>query len=269
MPTVGPYVFSATDASRTFSNLGMWWDHLTAGIDASAATPIGERLASTLAAGLGAAFAPGSDLSDALGDLGRAAALHVSGRENEPHAVALLAEAWHSMRSAMTALRESGAICTTGSGTVARINVSDGGVPKRAVNHAEIGFRGVAGDRQGSRQHHGRPWQALCLWSSEVIDEFARQGHPLAPGCAGENLTVASIDWSTMRPGMLLRIGTVLAETSSWAIPCRHNAQWFTDGDFNRMSHERGPVARIYATVIEPGEVQTGDAVHVVASTNP
>lgn len=269
MPAVGPYVFSATDASRTFSNLGMWWDHLTAGIDSSTATPHGERLANTLAATVGTNVDAGTNLADALGDLGRATAARVAGNEDAPEAVSLLAEAWNSMRSAMTALRESGAICTAGAGSVARINVSNGGVPKLAVAQAEVGYRGLVGDRQGARQHHGRPWQALCLWSSEVINRFAHEGHPIAPGSAGENLTLASLDWSLVRPGMLLRIGTVLAETSSWAIPCRHNAQWFTDGEFNRMSHDRGPVARIYATVIEPGTVTSGDAVVVLGEPQP
>jgi len=268
MPTVGPYVFSATDASRTFSNLGMWWDHLSAGIDAAPATHHGERLAGALAAAVDASFVAGTNLCDSLGTLGRATAAHIAGNEDTPEAVALLTDVWNSLRNAMATLRESGAICTEGSGSVARINVSNGGVPKLAVQRADVGFRGVIGDRQGSRQHHGRPWQALCLWSHEVISGFARDGHPIAPGCAGENLTVSSLDWSAVRPGMLLRIGTALAETSSWAIPCRHNAQWFTDGDFNRMSHERGPIARVYATVLEPGVVHTGDPVIVIGHQN-
>lgn len=163
----------------------------------------------------------------------------------------------------MATLRATGTVPTNGTGRVDRINTSRGGVPKQAVDGAEVSFGGIVGDRQGSRQHHGRPWQALSLWSSEVIEAFRSRGNPIEAGCAGENLTVSGLDWSAMRPGMLLRIGTVLAETSSWAIPCRHNAQWFADGDFRQMSHERGPVSRIYATVIEPGSVRTGDQVTV------
>jgi MOSC domain-containing protein YiiM len=68
---------------------------------------------------------------------------------------------------------------------------SDGGVPKHSTDHVTVGFRGVDGDRQATRAHHGSPWQALCLWSREVIDALVAEGHPIAPGAAGENVTIA------------------------------------------------------------------------------
>lgn len=265
MPRLDRYCFSETDVSKTFSNLGMWWDHLTGDIDATAAHVHGSLLSQSLADALGTEGLPTDDLGQRLTDLGRAAAARFAGNESSAEAVAALGVLWNAMRDAMASLRRAGAVSTSGHGTVARINVSGGGVPKSAVDHAEVNLGGLVGDRQRSRQHHGRPWQALCLWSAEVIDAFARDGHPIAPGSAGENLTLSGLDWSTVRPGVLLRVGTVLAEASAWAIPCRHNAQWFTDGDFNRMSHVRGPVARVYATVIESGSIHTGDAVRIVA----
>ena len=87
--------------------------------------------------------------------------------------------------------------------------------------------------------------------------------HPITTGSAGENLSLTGVRWADVRPGVRMRIGTVLAEMTAWAIPCRHNARWFSDGDFNHMSHERGPVSRIYATVIEPGGIATGDRVEL------
>jgi MOSC domain-containing protein YiiM len=39
-------------------------------------------------------------------------------------------------------------------------------------------------------------WQALCLWSADVIGEFARAGHAIRPGAAGENIIVTGIDWA-------------------------------------------------------------------------
>ena len=40
--------------------------------------------------------------------------------------------------------------------------------------------------------------------------------------------------------------------------------QWFSDGDFNRMDHERHPGwSRAYAWVREPGTIRSGDAVIV------
>jgi MOSC domain-containing protein YiiM len=163
--------------------------------------------------------------------------------------------------AAGAALRTSGALPVQGSGRVAQLNASGGGVPKTPIEAADVDFSGVVGDRQGNRTHHGRPWQALCLWSSEVIAAFAAQGHPLTAGAAGENITTEGLDWRTMRAGLRLRIGTVLAETTTWAVPCTHNARWFANGDFDLMHHENGAVSRIYAFVVEPGRITTGDAI--------
>jgi hypothetical protein len=41
-------------------------------------------------------------------------------------------------------------------GTVKGLFVSEGGVPKLPVEVAVVGYRGVDGDRQATRQHHGR-----------------------------------------------------------------------------------------------------------------
>ena len=101
--------------------------------------------------------------------------------------------------------------------------------------------RGLVGDRQTNRKHHGRQFQALCLWSAEVIDELAGLGHPIGPGSAGENLTITGLDWAALRPGTRLRIGSTLAEISFVAVPCAKQTRWFSDGDFNHISHERNP----------------------------
>ncbi|MEO7428071.1 MAG: MOSC domain-containing protein, partial [Acidimicrobiales bacterium] len=157
-----------------------------------------------------------------------------------------------------------GAGAPTQLGSVAQLNVSDGGVPKTPVPSVEVGQRGLALDRQADRHHHGRPLQALSLWSSEVIDALRAEGHPIGPGLAGENVTLTGVDWSTIRPGVRLRIGEVLAEISAYATPCMKNADWFLDRDVNRMHQDRHPGwSRVYAWVREPGTIRTGDQVVV------
>ena len=152
----------------------------------------------------------------------------------------------------------------TGQGTVVGLFISDGGVPKRAVDTTLIGFRGAVGDRQKHRQHHGRPFQALCLWSTEVIEGLQAEGHPIGPGNAGENITVHGVEWATIRPGVRLQVGEVLAEVSSYADPCSFNAQWFSDRKFSRIDEERYPGwGRIYAWVVRPGSIGVGDTVVV------
>lgn len=88
-----------------------------------------------------------------------------------------------------------------GAGRVHQINVSPGGVPKLPVPEAEVMLQGLAGDRQRNRRIHGGPRRALCLYSLEVIDLLRAEGHPIAPGTAGENITISGVDWSDLRPG--------------------------------------------------------------------
>lgn len=150
----------------------------------------------------------------------------------------------------------------TGTGTVAGLFTGSGGVPKHRVEAVEVGLRGVVGDRQAHRQHHGRPFQALCLWSTEVIAALQQEGHPIVAGNAGENVTIDGLEWKSVRPGLLLQLGEVVAEVSSYADPCSFNARWFSDGRFSRIDEDRYPGwGRIYAWVLRPGAIRSGDTV--------
>ena len=65
--------------------------------------------------------------------------------------------------------------------------------------------------------------------------------------------------------GTVISIGAdVTIELSAYATPCAKNAAWFVDRDFRRMLHDTNPGwSRIYATVLEPGRIRTGDQVVV------
>lgn len=170
-------------------------------------------------------------------------------------------DALHAAWPELLAARDDRLLPARASGRVARLSRSGGGVPKLAADAVTVGFRGVEGDRQATRAHHGRPWQALCLWSSEVIDLLVADGHPIAPGSAGENVTIHGLQWPDVTPGVRLRIGEVLCQVSAYAVPCKQNARWFADGRFQRIHHSNGPVSRVYATVFEPGTIRSDDTV--------
>jgi MOSC domain-containing protein YiiM len=173
-------------------------------------------------------------------------------------------DATHHLSDVGRGIHLLGAGAPTQEGTVAQLNLSAGGVPKKPAEVAEVGDRGLVGDRQADRRHHGRPLQALCLWSVDVIDALRAEGHPIEPGLAGENVTIAGIDWATIQPGTQLLIGDVLAEISAWSTPCVKNAAWFVDRDFGRIDHDRHPGwSRAYAWVREPGTIRHGDRVIV------
>ena len=178
--------------------------------------------------------------------------------------------AWRLLADAGRLRHVMGAGAPTQSGVVVQVSTSPGGVPKLPVASAPVTWRGLGGDKQANRKHHGRPWQALCLWSAEVVDALAAEGHPIGYGSAGENLTLRGLDWRSIRPGVRLLVGTALVETTPYAIPCVKNAHWFSDGRFRRMAHEVAPGAsRIYARVLVEGTVAAGDAVVVEPSALP
>lgn len=156
-------------------------------------------------------------------------------------------------------------------GFVHQINVSAGGVPKLPVGGpVEVGADGLAGDAHNDARHHGGPHRALCIYSLEVIEALRREGHPIRPGYAGENLTIAGLDWEELAPGRRLLIGrNVVAELTATVTPCAKNAAWFVDGYFRRMDADVHPGwSRWYARVVAQGAVEQGDPVGLETSAD-
>ena len=150
---------------------------------------------------------------------------------------------------------------------IVQISASDGGVPKRALEKAVIGPLGVAGDRQANTEHHGGPERALCLYSQERLDALQAEGHPIVPGDAGENLTIAGLDWDEIVPGRQIRLGRkVRVEITRYTTPCRKIRASFLDEDSNRISQDTNPGwSRIYARVLAGGTLRPGDSVELLA----
>src|SRR3990170_6502019 len=106
-------------------------------------------------------------------------------------------------------------------GRLLQVNVSPGGVPKRAVASARVTSAGVEGDRQRELTVHGGPHRAVSILGIEAIRRVAAEGHPIAPGTTGENLTVEGFDVSSLPPGTRLAIGDdVELELAEAAGPC-------------------------------------------------
>ena len=138
-------------------------------------------------------------------------------------------------------------------------------MPKLPVPEARITVNGVAGDCQRNREVHGGVDQAVCLFSLEVIEALQAEGHSIKPGSSGENLTIAGLEWAELKPGDRLRIGDALRlEIVKYTEPCRFNAQWFRDVNFNRINQKKHPGwSRLYARVLAEGVVRSGDVVTV------
>lgn len=145
-------------------------------------------------------------------------------------------------------------------GIVHQVSVSAGGVPKLPVESGYVGPLGLLDDRH-LESFHGGFDKALCLFSLEVIEAIAGDGHSLAPGTAGENVTIRGIDWNEVVPGTRWLIGDeVGVEVTHFTAPCKKNARWFADGDFSRMNQQQHPGrSRVYTRVLTEGVIRPGD----------
>jgi MOSC domain-containing protein YiiM len=150
-------------------------------------------------------------------------------------------------------------------GAIFSINISRDGVPKRPTSSAWIGVDGVEGDRQRDRRYHGGADRAVSLYSFELIQALQAEGHSVAPGSLGENLTLTGIDWSLMIPGAQLEAGPVLLELTSYVAPCRNVARSFINLEFVRVSQKVNPGwSRLYARVLAEGIVTPGLSAFVI-----
>ncbi len=150
-------------------------------------------------------------------------------------------------------------------GHIFQISTSRGGVPKRAVYRAQVETLGVAGDQHRDTVHHGGPDRAVCLYSLEKILALQAEGNSIFPGSVGENITLAGVDWESIVPGKRIRLGEqVLLEVTQYTTPCNNITGSFADGDSDRILEKiHTGWSRVYARVLQPGEVRIGDKASV------
>ncbi len=158
-------------------------------------------------------------------------------------------------------------------GSVLKINVSPGGLPKRSVAWARVARQGIDGDAFAHPAIHGGPEQALLLIASETVDELVQAGYPLYYGALGENITMQGIQPKWMRAGQRYRLGPVLIELTRLRVPCRALDVYGESlkfelydpavkaGDFRSPKWAR---SGFYASVLETGEIRVGDPIALI-----
>jgi len=65
------------------------------------------------------------------------------------------------------------------------VNVSPGGLPKRAVASGFIATLGLRGDKHAHPAIHGGPRKAVLLIAAENVEELTHLGFPVFPGRFG------------------------------------------------------------------------------------
>jgi MOSC domain-containing protein YiiM len=154
----------------------------------------------------------------------------------------------------------------SGAGRIVQLSISAGGVPKRAVAEARVTRLGLEGDGHRDAKHHGGPDRAVCLFPLEAIRTLAAEGHAIAPGAIGENVTTEGLDWSQVVPEAYVLLGErVLLQVTRYTSPCVNIAPVFVDREFSRVSQNRHPgCSRVYARVLVEGRLRTGDGARIV-----
>jgi MOSC domain-containing protein YiiM len=160
-------------------------------------------------------------------------------------------------------------------GTIVQVNISPGGLPKRAISEGFVQPLGIVGDDHAHPNIHGGPRKAILLIASEVVDDLAARGFPVFYGAMGENLTTRGIDVRNLRIGDQLRAGGALLEITQPRGPCSA-----LDAYGDTLKYEvydkrvkaldagspRWGMSGFYASVISPGPVGPGDPIAVITS---
>jgi MOSC domain-containing protein YiiM len=158
-------------------------------------------------------------------------------------------------------------------GTVVQLSVSRGGVPKRAIQAADLSARGVAGDSWRYPFHGGRR-RAVLLVTLEGIEALVAEGFPLFPGALGENFTTRGLDRHQLRLGQRLRVGDAEIVLTEVRTPCAtigHYGKGIQAAMFDAQVQSgdhgspRWGLSGFYASVAQPGTVRAGEAIVVVA----
>ena len=154
-------------------------------------------------------------------------------------------------------------------GTLAQINRSNGGMPKRAIaSPVMLDYEGVAGDWQRDRWHHGGPDKAVLMIDAGLIDSLSARGFPVFYGALGENLTVSGFDPRVWRAGQRYRVGAeAVIELTTLRVPCSnlnvygpgiHGELYDAQCKAGDVASARWAFGGFYARVIHPGLISAG-----------
>jgi hypothetical protein len=109
----------------------------------------------------------------------------------------------------------------------------------------------LAGRVEGAR--HPRPFEAVGLWSSEMIAALGKTGDAIGADQAEENLTLSGIDWASLRPGTRVLAGTALLELSYRADPGAEWAGWYA------WVRQQGRIRPGDSAVISPAQTRSAE----------
>jgi MOSC domain-containing protein YiiM len=135
----------------------------------------------------------------------------------------------------------------------------DGRIPVRKLN--------LDGDRQADLTVHGGPYKAVYVYPVEHYDFWRAElpGMDLPWGMFGENFTTEGLNELTTNIGDTFRMGTALVMVTQPRMPCYKLGIRFGRTDIIKRFLISGR-SGFYLSVLEEGEVGTGDSIELVTT---
>lgn len=117
---------------------------------------------------------------------------------------------------------------------------------------------GLEGDAHGGNWH-----RQVSLLSYEKVRAFEEKGLSVEDGAFGENLLVEGFDFKTLPIGTRFRCGDVLLEMTQIGKECHSHCEIYQAVGDCIMPREG-----VFARVLHSGEIQIGDEMEIVPSSD-
>jgi len=146
-------------------------------------------------------------------------------------------------------------------GEVVAVCISEGGIPRVPVPEIRLTFSGIEGDGHLHIEHF-TPDRAVTLFSFEQIQQFSSRKLSFSSGSAGENVSVKGLDLSLLEPGDYVEIGPTLLRVTKPFKPC-----YAQEAQSEQKAENDQEQKGVFASIVRPGRVQSGDHVIVMGQS--
>ncbi len=165
-----------------------------------------------------------------------------------------------------------GRVISVNVGKPREVKVRDGTVLTsifKSPVQGKIALRGynLEGDRQSDLTVHGGPYKAIYVYPSEHYQYWAEElpDMDLPFGMFGENLTTEGFQEDSVHIGDQFRIGSAILQVAQPRMPCFKLGIRFGRPDMPKRFWKSGRPG-LYCSVVEEGELGSGDAIEQVAA---
>lgn len=129
------------------------------------------------------------------------------------------------------------------------------GTVKKAVDSAEI----IADFGIKNDAHAGKWHRQISMLSREDIDDFNQKGGNVSDGEFGENLIISGLDFSLLKPGIKIQVGSAVLEITQIGKECHNDCEIK-----KRVGMCIMPLKGVFARVLTGGIIKPGDDADII-----